>query len=314
VPGFDLRGPYEVAHEDEVYASPGGSALLARVYRPRGAGDEPRPALVDVHGGAWSYFDRRADAAIAQGLAACGVVVISVDFRQGAEHPFPASVSDVLAAVRFARLHATRLEVDPERIGMIGGSSGGHLCLLAGVKPRAPEFQGTAFAGQDGRPVDAGVAFVLALWPIANPLERYRYLLARRSEPESARRDPLFRPEHLIAGQEGHFGDEETMRRASLSEVLAAGEHQELPPIWVAHPELDENVTAAMTERFVASYRRAGGEAELEHFAGVGHAFANFPGDAADRGISRMRAYLARRLGVGGPTSSKTRPASSRRA
>jgi acetyl esterase len=293
---FDPRGPHEVVHEDEPYAAPAGEPLLARIHRPAGAGKAPLPALVDVHGGAWSYFDRRADEYIARGLAACGMVVLSIDFRQGAEHRFPASVSDVLAAVRFTRFHAARLGVDPERIGLIGGSSGGHLCLLAGVKPRAPEFQGTRFAGDPGRPVDARVGFVLALWPIANPLERYRYLLARRSEPESARRDSMFRPEHLIAGQEGHFGDEEAMRHASLTEVLEAGEHEELPPIWVAHPELDENVTAAMTERFVASYRDAGGDAELEHFPGVGHAFANFPGEAADRGIARMRDCIARRL------------------
>lgn len=296
--GFDPRGRYEVAHEDEVYASPAGTPLLARIYRPRGAGDAPLPALVDVHGGAWSFFDRRADAYIAQGLAACGAVVVSLDFRQGAEQRFPASVSDVLAGVRFTRFHAARLGVDPATIGLIGGSSGGHLCLLAGVKPRAPEFQGTSFTGDDGRPVDARAAFVLALWPIANPAERYAYLLARQEEPASARRDPMFRPEHLIAGQLGHFGDEAAMRRASLTEVLEAGEHEELPPIWVAHPELDENVTVAMTERFVASYRGAGGDAELEHFEGVGHSFANFPGEPADRGIARMRAYLARRLGM----------------
>jgi acetyl esterase len=302
---FDPRGPYAVAHVDEEYASPGGVPLLARVYRPEidgnavaGARAAALPALVDVHGGAWSYFDRRADAYIAEGLAACGVVVVSLDFRQGAEHPFPASIRDVLAGVRFTRFHAARLGADPSRIGLIGGSSGGHLSLLAAVQPRLPEFQGTRFHGEPDDAIDARVAFVLALWPIANPLERFRYLLARVDEPPSARRDPMFRPEALIGGQSGHFGDEPAMERASLSRILDAGEHQELPPIWVAHAELDENVTVPMTERFVASYRRAGGDAELEHFAGVGHSFANFPGEAADRGIARMRAFLARRLGA----------------
>jgi acetyl esterase/lipase len=298
---FDPSGPFDVVHEDEVYASPAVAALLARIHRPRGAGDAALPALVDVHGGAWSLFDRRADDTIARGLAACGLVVVSIDFRQGAEHPFPASIRDVVAGVRFTRFHAERLGVAPDRIGIIGGSSGGHLALLAAVKPNAPEHQGTGFAGHDGRPVDSRVGFALALWPIADPLARYRYLLGRRGEPASARRNTLFDPERLIAGHEGHFRDEETMRRVSLTEILTAGEHEELPPIWVAHPELDENVTVPMTERFVDAYRRAGGEAELEHFAGVGHAFANFPGEAADRGIARMRAYLARRLRVAKP-------------
>jgi dipeptidyl aminopeptidase/acylaminoacyl peptidase len=51
-----------------------------------------------------------------------------------------------------------------------------------------------------------------------------------------------------------------------------------------------------MTERFVAAYRRAGGAAELEVFPGVGHSFANFPGDAADACIERMREFVARQL------------------
>jgi acetyl esterase len=300
---FDPRGPYPVVHVDEEYASPGGMPLLARIYRPEigksveaGSRASALPALVDVHGGAWSYLDRRVDESIAQGLAACGVTVVSLDFRQGAEHPFPASIRDVLAGVRFTRFHAARLGVDPARIGLIGGSSGGHLALLAGIQPRWPDFQGTRFHGEPHETVDARVAFVLALWPIANPLERFRYVLTRLDEPPSARRDPMFHPEALVAGHR-HFVDEAAMERASLSRILDAGEHEELPPIWVAHAELDENVTVPMTERFVASYRRAGGDAELVHFAGVGHSFANFPGEAADRGIARMRDFLARRLG-----------------
>jgi acetyl esterase len=296
---FDPRGPYTVVHADEEYASPGGVPLLARVYRPGpGANASRRPALVDVHGGAWSYLDRRVDEYIAQGLASCGVVVVAIDFRQGADHPFPASISDVLAGIRYTRFHSERLGIDPTRIGIIGGSSGGHLALLAGVKPRCADFQATRFHGEPGEAapsIDARVAFVLALWPIANPLERFRYVLGRLDEPPSARRDPMFHPEALVAGHR-HFADEDAMGRASLSRILDAGEHEELPPIWVAHAELDENVTVPMTERFVASYRRAGGEAELEHFADVGHSFANFPGEAADRGIARMRDFLARRL------------------
>ena len=53
-----------------------------------------------------------------------------------------------------------------------------------------------------------------------------------------------------------------------------------------------------MTRRFVAAYRAAGGIAELELFHGVGHSFANFPGEAADSCIARMRSFIARQLGT----------------
>jgi acetyl esterase/lipase len=51
-----------------------------------------------------------------------------------------------------------------------------------------------------------------------------------------------------------------------------------------------------MTERFVDAYRRVGGSVELEVFSGVGHSFANFPGEAADACIARMHAFIARQL------------------
>lgn len=88
------------------------------------------------------------------------------------------------------------------------------------------------------------------------------------------------------------------MWRASALRIVEEGEAELLPPIWIAHPELDENVTLAMTERFVAAYRRAGGEVELEVFTSVGHSFANFPGEAADRCIARMKEFIARQLEI----------------
>ncbi len=72
-----------------------------------------------------------------------------------------------------------------------------------------------------------------------------------------------------------------------MPQLLAAGAAERLPPIWVAHPELDENVTLAMSQDLVAAYRGAGSEVELDVFAGVGHSFANFPSAAADQCISR---------------------------
>ena len=290
---FDARGPHAVVHEDVPYACPDGEPLLARVYRPAGV-PGPLPALVDVHGGAWSHFDRRVDAYFDGGLAACGAVVVALDFRQAPAHRWPTAVADVVAGIRWVKAHASALDVRPGGLGLVGGSSGGHLLMLAALRPHAPEFGTTPV---DAPPdVDATVAYALPLWAILDPLARYRYLLERRRDPTPPR-DPFFQPDRLLAGHDAFFGDEATMHRASALRVVEAGEAETLPPLWVAHPELDENVTLEMSERFSAAYRRAGGAAELEVFPGVGHAFANFPGEAADRCIARMRAFVARRVG-----------------
>jgi len=288
-------GPYDVEYEDLVYAEPGGEQLLARVYRPIGAGKD-LPALVDVHGGAWIFFDRTVDAVYDQALAASGMVVVALDFRQAPAHRYPASVCDVIAGVRWVKSHAAELGARPDDVGLIGGSSGGHLVLVAAARPHAQEFEITPIRGADAAAIDASVAYVLALWPIADPLARYRYLLDRRANPDWPSRDPLFHGDVLISAHQVYFGNEATMARASVPRMLADGEAERLPPIWIAHPELDENVTLPMTEHLAKTYRAASGVAELEVFAALGHSFANFPGEAADRCIALMRAFIARHL------------------
>jgi acetyl esterase/lipase len=277
---LDPAAPWDVSEDDVEYARPDGTPLLARVYRPVGAPGR-RPALVDVHGGAWSSYDRTVDAYYDRALAASGLVVVALDFRQGPAHRHPAAVRDVVAGVRWVQTRAETLGVTADDVGLVGGSSGGHLAMLAAVCP-----------GRFGC-ADARVAYALPLWAIVDPIGRYRYLLGRRGTPA---REPFFQPERLMAGHHAYFADEATMHEASVVRVLDAGEAEHLPPIWAAHAERDENVTLPMTEAFVAAYRRAGGQAELEVFPGVGHAFANLPGAAADHGIARMRAFIARRV------------------
>jgi acetyl esterase/lipase len=293
VQGFDPDGRYDVLVEDRPFARPGDVELLARIYRPTAAG--PWHVLVDVHGGAWTHFDRTADAYFDRGLAASGLVVVALDFRMGPAHRYPTAVADVVAGIRWAKAHAGELGARPDRIGLVGGSSGGHLLAVAALMPHAPAFATTPVDAP--ATVDASVAYALPLWPILDPLARYRYLLDRQRAPHVTPRDPFFRPEHLLAGHHGFFGDEATMAAASALRIVEDGEAEALPPLWICHPELDENVTLAMTERFVATYRRAGGAVDLEVFAGVGHSFANFPSEAADRCIARMRTFVARQLG-----------------
>lgn len=297
MPSIDPSGPYQVRFTDLPYGGPQDAPLLARVYRPEGV-REPLPALIDVHGGAWTFFDRTVDAYFDRALAACGMVVVALDFRQAPTATYPTAVADIVAGIRFVKANAERLGARADGVGLIGGSSGGHLALLAAIRPGAAEYATTPVEGMTDA-VDARVAYALALWPIADPLARYRYLLERIAHPRASR-DPFFDPARLRQGHEAFFVDEETMGRASVPRIVAAGEAECLPPIWVAHPELDENVTLAMSHHLVDTYRRGGGEAELEVFPGVGHAFANFPGDAADRGIERMRDFVARRLAAQG--------------
>ena len=291
---FDQAAPYEVEETDVPFARAEGQELQARIYRPRGEADIPLAALVDVHGGAWSRGDRLTGAFHGRALAASGLLVFSLDFRQGSEAKHPAASADIAAGVRYVRANAQRLGVDPRRIGIVGSSSGGQLALLAGVKPGAPEHAGTPIVRADGSldagPGDESVAFILALYPVADPHARFRYVVGRQDDGSG------FDAKRLIAAHHGYFSSEAQMAEASVTRIVAAREARALPPVWVAQPELDDNVPAAITEAFVQAYQQAGGSVERVHFPGARHGFIGQPGADADKAIALMRDFIGRQL------------------
>ena len=294
---FDPAAPYEVEEADASYARPDGKELLARIYRPKGEPDAPLAALVDVHGGAWNRFDRTSGSLHGRALAASGLVVISLDFRQGPDHRHPAACADVVAGVRYARAHARRLGVDPRRIALVGSSSGGHLALLAATKPGAHEHAGVPIVlpdgSLDGTAGDATVAFVLALYPVTDPLARYHYVLTREHEPPPP---SGFDAKRLIASHRSYFADEAAMAAASVTRVVSEGEASALPPVWVAQPELDDNVPASITDAFVRAYTEAGGRLERARFPGARHGFTQQASPDTDKCIALMRDFIGRQL------------------
>jgi len=294
---FDPSAPYEVDESDVPFARPGGVELLARVYRPRGEPAAPLAALIDVHGGAWSRNDRLSGAVHGRALAASGLVVVSLDFRQGPEHKHPVASADVAAGVRYVRAHAQRLGVDPRRVGIVGSSSGGQLALLQAVKPGAPEHAGTPVVLPDGStgagPADDSVAFVIALYPVADPLARYRYVLSRKDEPPTA---TGFQAKRLIDAHHGYFANEAAMAQASVTRVVSSGEARVLPPAWIAQPDLDDNVPAAVTDAFFAAYRAAGGQIERTHFPGARHGFVGTANADTVKAVGLIRGFLASQL------------------
>jgi acetyl esterase len=291
---FDQSAPYEVDETDVLFARVAGKERLARLYRPRGTPAAPLAALVDVHGGAWSRGDHTTDAQHGRGLAAAGLVVVSLDFRQGPDHKHPAAAQDVSAGVRWVRANAKSLGVDPTRIGIVGSSSGGQLALLVAVRPGVPDHAGTPIVMADGSAGSAsgedGVAFAIALYPVADPHARYLYALSRKNDPtfDGAAR--------LAASSLGYFTDEAAMAAASVTGVVASGRAGALPPVWLGQPEMDDNVPASITDALVAAYEKAGGRIERVRFPGAKHGFIVQPGPAATKGIADMREFIGRQL------------------
>ena len=113
-----------------------GGDLAARLYRP--AGHEAKlPALAWFHGGGWVTRDLDTDDVLCSELCvSAGAAVLSVGYRLGPEHRFPAAVEDAAFATRWLRHNAQALAVDPARVAVGGDSAGGNLAIVTAIALR----------------------------------------------------------------------------------------------------------------------------------------------------------------------------------
>lgn len=129
------------------------------------------PAVLMVHGGGWMGGSKEAMRPLARALAARGWVVVSTSYRLAGQAPYPAAVHDVKASVRWLRAHASEFGVDPQRVGAVGGSAGGHLVgLVATTADRLLEETDGPWAGQTAR-LDAAVLMGAGVDQLARALE-----------------------------------------------------------------------------------------------------------------------------------------------
>jgi acetyl esterase/lipase len=167
------KAEYEVVAQTNVeYAQHDGTKLLADLYQPKGLAKAP--AVVAVHGGGWQNGSRASYRYWGPFLAKHGYVVLSIDYRLGKVGAFPGSVYDVKAAIQFVRAKAETLGVDPDRIGLMGDSSGAHLVALVGIAGAEPQFS-SAYRDDPNAAVPAGVKAVVAFYGIYDMLAQWHH-------------------------------------------------------------------------------------------------------------------------------------------
>jgi acetyl esterase/lipase len=186
----DLTVPKEVRFEHGVeYANPDNQHLQLDLARPA-TGEGPFPAVLCIHGGGFRGGTRDGYDQLCISLAQHGFVAATITYRLAPKYQFPAAIHDSKAAVRWLRANAAKYKIDPERIGVTGGSAGGHLAQFLGVTGNVPEFEGdqnpgfsskvacvvnfygpSDFTKSYGKSVDA--AAVLPLW-LGGNLEQAR--------------------------------------------------------------------------------------------------------------------------------------------
>src|SRR3979411_1483018 len=232
---------FEADVKDVEYQRQGDEPWLARVYRPIGTG--PFPTVVDVHGGAWNNGDRLNDTLMNQAMAAQGVLTVAIDFRQPPQAGYPASVQDMNLAIRLLKARAAELGAT-DKVGALGVSRGGHLVLLGGMRPRDARYSALPLA--EHPEIDASLAYVIACWPVSDPL--YRYQVAKQAGNDT-----------IVAAHDTDGEIEGAMPEGSPPLILERGEPvASLPPALIIQRTKDDNPPLEMQQRVVDWYQKRG--------------------------------------------------------
>jgi acetyl esterase len=256
-----------------------GRSLMARIYRPQGAG--PFPALLDLHGGAWNNKDRFANEPMDRALAASGVLVVAIDLTLAPEAPYPASVQDANYGVRWLKAKAAGWSGDASSLGVLGSSTGGHIAELLAMRPRDARYNAIPLA--EAPRVDATISYVATRSPISDPYARWQ-------QAEKMKR------ESMIKSTKTYFNPWDSIHEANPQEILDRREAVTLPPLLIMQGALDDNVLPVLQEKFAVTYRAAGGDCQLHVFEGCEHEWIAKPGPQTNRAHEMVKAFIARNV------------------
>ena len=281
----------QAAAQEEPKTDPGGARV--RVVRDVSYGPDarnvmdlylpevpaaPRPLVVCIHGGGWAGGDKRGYAWLAEELARRGYVAASVTYRFAPASRAPAQMDDVQRAVRWLRKNAATYGLDPERVGAIGGSAGGHLASYLALADTRDNSDGdlAAYSSRVRCAVDC-----------YGPVD-LEAMMKSASAP-------------IVQGFIGRplEGNEQAYRDASPHFLVK----DRPPPFLIIHGTRDVGtargqVPMEQSERFHEKLRRAGGDATLLKLDGAAHGFTgNGANKHAQEALAAAAEFFDKHLG-----------------
>ena len=225
--GSNVHHPYV-----EVYPAPAAKAVGTAV-------------IVCPGGGYMRLSLENEGSKIATHLNTLGVTAFVLHYRM-VEYGHPAPLRDVLRAIRYVRSHATEFGVNPERVGVLGSSAGGHLAASAATLFDDPD-------GKTGNEMDAITArpnFAILLYPVITMKDPFVHAGSRKA---------------LL----GEHPTPEAIEHMSLELHVSAT----TPPTFIVVTEEDKTVAVENSLMFYQALRTAGVEAELHVWPRGPHGF-----------------------------------------
>lgn len=266
------------AHLDVPYADTDHPRQRLDLYLPKErASDRPLPVIAFIHGGAWRAGDKQFGRGQVMRFVRSGEYAgVSIGYRLSSDAIWPAQIHDCKAAIRWLRAHAEEYNLDPDRIGVMGSSAGGHLVTMLGVSNPVEDLAGDLGPNTDQ---PSGVTCVVDLY---GPTE----LLTMDDFPSRIKHNAADSPESLLIG--GAIQEHaDAARAASPISYVTADD----APILIIHGTDDPLVPFNQSERFLAALKEANVESYLIPVEGGGH--GGFNSREIDR---RVQLFLDRQL------------------
>lgn len=252
-----------VVHEDIVYSVADGHELKLDIAVPRYL-KAPAPAVVAIQGGSWRVVEKSAEDALF--YARHGFIGVSIIHRTSDIAVFPAAVHDCKTAIRWLRAHAEEYNIDPDKIGVTGFSSGGHLATLLGTSG------GDSFLEGKGDYLD----FSSSVQAVVNHFGPTDFL--KMNDSELADRIDHFAensPESLFLG--GPLREKADLAR--LANPINYVDPED-PPVFIGHGEKDGLVIINQSELLHAALKKAGVPTDFVRVKNADHMYRPYRWDA----------------------------------
>ncbi|MGE8135127.1 alpha/beta fold hydrolase [Novosphingobium subterraneum] len=246
------------AWRDVTYqVNPGYRPQIVDIYVPAGKG--PHPLVLYIHGGGWMGGHTRQSGAfdnfpkMLAAFAAEGFTVASVEYRLSGEATFPAQAKDIFAALRFLRQNAAQYHIDPSRVGVFGGSAGGHLAALTGLACTDGKIDATL----DPASANDGCVQATAAWYGIHDFAT----MPRITQKDSA--------EQRLLGCKDSTCTPEAIRAASPISYVDVKD----APVLLLHGVDDKVVPVGQSQQLEAALKAAGVPVSATYYPGIDHSF-----------------------------------------
>ena len=252
---------------DVVYGHKDGMALTFDVFTP--LGEANGVGILNMVSGGWVSRWTAPEQARSryEALLDKGFTVFAVRHGSSPRFNVPEAYADVRRAVRVVRLQAPQFGIDPDRLGVYGGSAGGHLSLMLGLA----SDEGDPDATDEVLRVSSRVAAVVAYYP---PVDLRHWSGPSEGFPATLPQDGLFFARGVVVpGAADRFValEFEEDLGASVSPILHVSSDD--PPTLLVHGDADALVDLNNSELMHSALASAGIETDLVVIAGAGHGF-----------------------------------------